>query len=144
MKKKLMAVMLVAGGSLFAQTRFSVGVQFGAPRYYQPAPVAPAPVATAYRPPCPGPGYTWVDGYYDGYGNLVNGYWAMPPYSGAYWVAPRTYGGRFYAGYWGGAHPYVRDDYHFREFREHEWREHEWREHRDHDRRDDFRRDFRR
>ena len=55
MKKKLMAVMLVAGGSLFAQTRFSVGVQFGAPRYYQPGPVAPAPVATAYRPPCPGP-----------------------------------------------------------------------------------------
>jgi hypothetical protein len=33
MKKRLMAVMLVAGGSLFAQTRFSVGVQFGAPRY---------------------------------------------------------------------------------------------------------------
>jgi hypothetical protein len=132
MKKKLMAVLLVAGGSLFAQTRFSVGVQFGAPGY---APV-PAPVATAYRPPCPGPGYVWVDGYYDGYGNRTNGYWAMPPYTGAYWVAPRFTGGHFGAGYWGGARPYVRDDYRFRESREHERH--------DHDRRDDFRRDFRR
>ena len=28
----------------------------------------------AYIPPCPGPGYAWVNGYYDG-GYWVPGYW---------------------------------------------------------------------
>ena len=28
----------------------------------------------AYIPPCPGPGYSWVNGYYDG-GYWVPGYW---------------------------------------------------------------------
>jgi hypothetical protein len=115
MKTKLMALLLVVGGSLFAQPRFSVGVNFGAPAYY-----GPAPVAVAYRPACPGPGYVWIDGYRDGYGRWTAGYWA----------APRSYGG-----YWGGARPYYRNDYRFRESREHEWREHERREHerREHD-----------
>jgi hypothetical protein len=141
MKTKLMAILLVAGGSLFAQTRFSVGVQFGSPGYYPPAPVAPVRVAApAYRPPCPGPGYIWVDGYNDGYSNWVDGYWALPPYSGAYWVAPRFSNGRSYAGYWGGARGYGRDEYRFRESREHERREHD----RDSDRRGDFGRGFRR
>jgi hypothetical protein len=117
MKTKLMALLMVAGGSVFAQTRFSIGVHVGAPAYYQPAPVVAAPVVVPYRPPCPGPGYVWVDGYYDGYGNWFNGYWAVPPYAGAYWVAPRAYGGRFYSGYWGGARVYGRNDYGFRDFR---------------------------
>ena len=129
MKTRLMALMLVAGGSLFAQTRFAIGVQFGAPGYYA-APVGPTPVAVAvYRPPCPGPGYVWIDGYRDGYRRWTDGYWALPPYAGAYWVVPRFYDGHFYAGYWGGARGYDRVDYRFRESREHEWREHEWREH---------------
>lgn len=34
---------------------------------------APAPVA--YVPACPGPGYVWVAGYYNGYGVWVPGYW---------------------------------------------------------------------
>jgi hypothetical protein len=100
MKTKLMALMLVAGGSLFAQTRFSMGVQFGTPGYYAPAPL----------------------------------------------VAPRFYDGRFYDEYRGGARGYDRDDYRFRESREHEWREHERREH-EHDHgfehRGDFERGFR-
>jgi hypothetical protein len=29
---------------------------------------------TAYIPPCPGPGYAWVNGYYDG-GYWTPGYW---------------------------------------------------------------------
>ena len=29
---------------------------------------------SAYIPPCPGPGYSWVNGYYDG-GYWVPGYW---------------------------------------------------------------------
>ena len=110
MKTKLMAMLLMASGALFAGTHFAVGVQVGGPAVYAPA---PAPVVVgAYRPPCPGPGYIWINGYYDGYGNWIGGYWALPPYAGAYWVAPRYYGGHFYTGYWGGARPVYRD-YHY-------------------------------
>jgi hypothetical protein len=130
MKLRLMGLLMMAGGSLFAQSHFSIGVRIGTPGYYAPAPVAVA----AYRPPCPGPGYVWIDGYNDAYGRWYDGYWASPPYDGAYWVAPRYLGGRFYAGYWGGARAFDRDDYRFRESRAHEWREHEWRENRGHDR----------
>ncbi len=35
--------------------------------------VVGAPVA--YVPACPGPGYVWVAGYYDGYGAWVPGFW---------------------------------------------------------------------
>jgi len=105
MKTKLMAILLVAGGSLFAETHFSIGVNVGGPRYYAPAPVV------AYRPACPGPGYVWVDGYNDGYGNWINGYWSLPPYAGAYWVAPRFVGGRFIAGYWGGERRFDGDEH---------------------------------
>jgi hypothetical protein len=113
MKTKLMALLLVVmGGSLFAQPRFSIGVNFGAPAYYGPAPVALA----AYRPVRPGPGYIWIDGYRDGYGRWTAGYW----------VAPRYYGGHYDNGYWGGERRYYRNDY---RSREHEWREHERREH---------------
>ena len=97
MKTRLMALMLVAGGALFAQTHVAIGIQIGRP-VLVPAPV----VVNAYRPPCPGPGYVWIDGYYDEFGNWYDGYWALPPYAGAYWIAPRFTGGRFYAGYWGG------------------------------------------
>lgn len=122
MKTKLMAMMLVAGGSLFAETHFSIGVNVGGPRgYYAPTPVAVA----AYRPACPGPGYIWIDGYNDEYGNWIDGYWSLPPYAGAYWIAPRFYGGRFFAGYWGGARYYDRDDFRFRESHLNEFRERE-------------------
>ncbi len=97
MKTKLMALMLMAGGTLFAGTHVAIGVRIGGPV------VVPAPVAVnVYRPPCPGPGYVWIDGYYDQFGNWYAGYWALPPYAGAYWMAPRFNGGRFYAGYWTG------------------------------------------
>jgi hypothetical protein len=65
MKKKLLALVLLAGSSAFAAPRFSIGVGIGAP-------------VVATRPPCPGPGYNWVDGYYNPYGSWVNGYWAAP------------------------------------------------------------------
>ena len=97
MKTKLMALVLMAGGAIFAQPRFAIGVNIG----------TPAPVVVAAHP-----GRVWVDGYRDGYGRWTAGYWAAPPYAGAYWVAPRFYGGHFAAGYWGGPrhyeHGYVR------------------------------------
>src|SRR5262249_33590859 len=71
MKKKLLPLMLLAGGSVFASTHFSIGVGVGAPAYVPPA-------AVAVRPPCPGPGYTWVDGYNQPNRGWVAGYWAPP------------------------------------------------------------------
>jgi hypothetical protein len=51
MKKAMMAMMLMAGG-LFAAPHVAVGIGFG----------VPAPVVV--RPVCPGPGYVWVNGYW--------------------------------------------------------------------------------
>ena len=98
MKTKLMALVLLAGGSLFAQTRFSVGVRIGGygPGYYAPAPVyaaapryyVPAPPVYAAVPAYPGPGYFWVNGYWNYYGPRrvwVNGYWSRRPYARGYY-----------------------------------------------------------
>jgi hypothetical protein len=98
MKTKWIALMILAAGTAFSQTRFSVGIGIGTPGYYAPAPVP----YVAAQPPMPGPGYVWINGYYNPYRQFVSGYWALPPFAGAYWVAPRYYGGRYVAGYWGG------------------------------------------
>jgi hypothetical protein len=93
MKTKLLAMMLLAGGSMFAQTRFSVGVGIGgysAGVYQQPPPYGYG------VPPC-APGYIWVDGYcVPDYGPnvVVGGYWNRA-YRGNYRVAPR-FDNRFY------------------------------------------------
>lgn len=71
---------------------------------YAPAP-PPMPNYAYQRPPMPGPGYFWVDGYWNFLGgrySWVGGSWMLPPYSGGYWTAPRYVGGRFFRGYWGG------------------------------------------
>jgi hypothetical protein len=72
MKSKLLALLLMAGSTMFAGVRFGVGVGFGAP-------VVVAPVI----PPCPGPGYVWSGGI-----------WVAPR---AFYGGPRYYGGRYYA-----------------------------------------------
>ncbi len=119
MKTKLMLAMLLGSVSMFGAVRVGVAVGVGgghyrggyyapAPAYvYDPAPVyysAPPPVARYYAPPpSPGPGYTWVDGYYYPSGPRYvwrAGYWTRPPYVGARWYAPRYHGGRYYHGYW--------------------------------------------
>jgi hypothetical protein len=79
MKKKLLALALLTGGSMFAQTRFSVGVNVGGYGQGNYAPAAPSYGYAAAVPPCPGPDYSWTDGYWSGYGgqrSWVNGYWA--------------------------------------------------------------------
>jgi hypothetical protein len=94
MKKTLLALILLAGGSSFAQ--LSIGVRIGAP---------PPPRVIHGRPRAPGPDYFWVDGYWYPAGNHYkwhNGYWTRPPYGGAIWVGPRYEGGQFFAGYWNG------------------------------------------
>ena len=80
MKSKLIAGLVLAAGTLLAEPRFSVGVVIGGgPSYY-----------AAARPPCPGPGYYWVDGYWfadRGYRSWQPGYWAAP----RYYAPPRYY-----------------------------------------------------
>ena len=77
MKTKLIALALFAGSSMFAQTHFSLNIGVGGygPQYYRPAP------AYVAAPPCPGPGYIWVDGYrseFGGRNHWVAGYWTRP------------------------------------------------------------------
>jgi len=100
MKSKWLVVMMLAAGSLFAGPRFAIGIGVGGPGHY----VAPPPPVVAYAPPpCPGPGYSWVAGYWYPVGPRYYwhaGYWARPPYVGAYWVGPRYYGHHYYPGYW--------------------------------------------
>lgn len=73
--------------TMFAQTRFSIGLGFGT----QGAGFYQAPPAYASNiPPCPGPGYTWVDGYWtNDYGRevWVPGFWSAPVVT--YEAAPR-------------------------------------------------------
>ena len=99
MKTKLLALTLLAGGSLFAETHWSIGIGVGTPYYSAP----PPPPAVVYTPPCPGPEYTWIPGYYypagSGYAWRA-GFWSRPPYAGNYWVGPRYYEHRYYPGYW--------------------------------------------
>ena len=102
MKSKLLAVLFLAGGSLFGGVSVGVGVNFGGPGYFVPPP--PPPRAAYYgRPAIPGPGYVWINGFWNlnrGHYAWQNGYWARPPYRGGYWVAPRHDGRRYYGGYW--------------------------------------------
>jgi len=78
MKKTLLAMLLLAAGSSFAQV--SIGVRIGPP---------PAPRVVRSHPRAPGPNYFWVDGY-----------WTRPPYAGARWIGPRYEGNQFFEGYW--------------------------------------------
>ena len=88
-----------------AESNFSIGIGVGPSYgYYAPPPVV-------YRPPYPGPGYNWTDGYYDPYGAWIAGFWAPRPYVRPYrygYIAPRLYGGRYYGGFRRG---FDRDDF---------------------------------
>jgi hypothetical protein len=102
-KNKLMALMLLTGGTLFAQ--FSVGVRIG----------APPPVRVVVQPRSPGADYVWVGGYWYPVGSHYKwhaGYWTRPAYSGARWVEPRHDGQQYYQGYWDGDHGQVGHDHH--------------------------------
>jgi hypothetical protein len=93
MKTNLLVLLLLAGSTLFAGTRVFVGFGVGAP-----------PPVALYAPPCPGPGYTWVDGYWYWAGPhryWHRGYWWRPPYARGYgygfgfrnYAPPRQYFG---------------------------------------------------
>ena len=89
MKTKLPAMMLLAGGSMFAQSRVSIGIGFGG---HGAGSYQPPPSYASNIPPCPGPDYTWVDGYWSqnyGRNTWVAGYWNRLPFSSGYQVASR-------------------------------------------------------
>jgi hypothetical protein len=93
LKWNLLAVALIAGGTMFAQPRVAIGIGVGG---YGPGAYPPPAYAQQYVPPCPGPGYTWVDGYYGPQG-WVAGFWQAPyvnTYVGGY-VAPRYVAPRY-------------------------------------------------
>jgi hypothetical protein len=105
-------MLALAGGSLFAGGRVSIGVSIGGgpgfygPGYYAPGyyymPPPPAPIYT-YIPPSPGPGFAWVGGYWAPAGGRYQwrpGSWMRPPKGYKRWVAPRYYNNRYYLGYW--------------------------------------------
>jgi hypothetical protein len=114
MKKKYLALLLFAAGSLFAQV--SLGIRIGPP---------PPPRVLAVRPIGPGGGSVWLDGYWYTTGGRYRwhqGYWTRPPYIGANWVGPRHDGQRYYAGYWDGNHGRVEHDHHTDRNRERDYR----------------------
>ena len=105
-----LAVALIAGGTMFAQPRVSIGIGVGgyARGYYAP------PVYSQAVPAYPGPGYAWVDGYWGVNGGRyvwVPGRWDHPPYAGAYWVEPYHVGGQYFTGRWEGSRGNVAHDH---------------------------------
>jgi hypothetical protein len=106
MKRLLSVALLLAmltGGSALAQFSFSVGI--GRP---------PDTYPVVVRPGRPSGTHIWVDGYWYPYGHGYgwrNGYWAVPPYSGATWVAPYYRSTRYHYGYWDGNHGRRYPDY---------------------------------
>jgi len=103
--KKLLAALILTAGIGFGQ--FSVGIHIGQP---------PRPRVIRIRPVAPGPGYSWIDGYWYPVGHRYTwhqGYWTRPPYENAQWSAPRYEGGMYYQGYWNGSHGEVGHDHHW-------------------------------
>ncbi|MEP6960978.1 MAG: hypothetical protein ABI995_02810 [Acidobacteriota bacterium] len=95
MKKKFLALILLAGSSAFARSNFSFGINIGVP--------PPRPPIVRYVPRNPGYGYVWVPGYYVAVGRgyrWQDGYWTRPPHNRARWVQPRYDRGSYYQGYW--------------------------------------------
>jgi|SRR5665213_1729684 len=91
----LFGVMLFAAGPGAQAAQLELGITIGRP---------PA-VRVERQPRNPGPGYTWVAGYWYPQNHKYAwhaGYWTRPPYEGATWIAPHHDGKQYYAGYWQG------------------------------------------
>ena len=115
--KKIMVLMLFAVGAIFAQ--FSAGVRIGPP---------PPLRESRMQPRNPGPGYSWIVGYWYPVGGRYrwhNGYWTRPAYQGSRWVEPRHDGERYFDGYWDGDRGHVVHD-------RHSGRDHDYRHDRNH------------
>jgi hypothetical protein len=100
----------VMGCDVFVQRsspRDTVYVQQSPEPQYVIVREAPPPVLIERRPPMPGQGYIWIDGYQHWNGQRYEwhrGEWARPPHAQAVWVAPRyekhDQGYRYIPGQW--------------------------------------------
>ena len=111
----LAAMFLASVSALGAQV--SVGVRIGPP---------PRPRVVRVQPAQPGPGYSWIGGYWfadGGHYRWHDGYWTRPPYEGARWVAPRHDGHEFFAGYWDGDRGRIEHDHRWDHDRDRDYRD---------------------
>ncbi|MFY9826364.1 MAG: hypothetical protein WAM82_33680 [Thermoanaerobaculia bacterium] len=81
-----------------------IGIGIGLPVFFPPPPLRREVVYAR-----PGPGYTWVGGYWDWRPALrnyawVGGRWVLPGFRDSFWVAPRFGHGFYHRGYWGRGH----------------------------------------
>ena len=80
--KRLCSGMVLSISILAVPAWGQVGIYIGTP---------PPPIRYEVRPPIPGEGFVWVDGYWGvdgGRYRWVRGRWDRPPYPGAYWSHP--------------------------------------------------------
>lgn len=98
MKKMMLGAALAVGAlgmtAAPANAAIRFGVEIGGP--------------VAYVPPCPGPGYVWVNGYWAG-GAWVPGYWNAPAVGFGVRIGGPVYAAPYYRGY-----GHFRGDVHFR------------------------------
>jgi hypothetical protein len=79
--KKILAGLILAGGSLFAAPHVSIGIGLGVPVVPAPVYVAPPVLEAGVVGVAPGPGYFWTPGYFyfsGGHRLWHAGFWASP------------------------------------------------------------------
>jgi WXXGXW repeat (2 copies) len=97
MKRRLIFGSLVLSAAALAMTGCAVGAW---------VPIGPPDALVEVHGGFPGPGYVWIDGYWQWQNRWVwrPGAWARPPRAGARWEAPRwehgRRGWRFHEGRW--------------------------------------------
>jgi hypothetical protein len=102
MKSALLSGILLAGSAMVA---CGGGYRNGYVAAVAPPP--PAPYSMGAAGYAPGPGYVWVEGFWnlnEGRWGWVNGRWAVPPHRRSFWVADRWErhgnGWRYRRGHW--------------------------------------------
>jgi len=98
----------------------------------------PPPIRYEVRPPMPGEGYVWIDGYWGAQGRRyvwVPGAWQRPPSEGVYWSHPHydhyEDGWHMHEGHWDRED---HDDHHDRDDHHHDHDDHhDHNDHHDHD-----------